>query len=127
MPSVTYLQLDASYDPIFDPAYALADSQAVAQDVLTRLKLFLGEWWEDLNLGMPVFQSMLGQLASSKTQNAVRLIIQQTILATPYVVSVTGIQSSFSNGQFSFTATFTTTFGQVTVSSAPGDSASLGN
>lgn len=125
-PVITYLLLDSSYDPVFDPGVSLTDSQAVRQAILTRLRLFLGEWWENINLGLPVFQRMLGQLGSQRTQNAISLAIQQQIRAVPYVSSVTNVQMNFSNGKFTFSATAQTSFGPVTVSNVPALSASLG-
>lgn len=126
-PIVTYLLLDSQYDPVFIPQVSLTAAQAVAQNILTRLNLWAGEWWENLNLGLPVFQSILGQSASKRGQAAMSLAIQQQIQGTQYVTSVTNVNFSFANGQFSFTCTAQTVFGQVTVSFAPGQSASLGS
>src|ERR1039458_9875988 len=127
MATIAYLQLDSSYDPIFNPTQSLANAAAVQQAILTRLKLFYGEWWEDLSLGLPVFQSMLGQLGTTRGQAAMRLAIQQNIEGGPYIISVAGIVTSFTNGQFAFTATVNTAFGRVTVSNLPAAQASLGS
>jgi hypothetical protein len=124
--SFAYLALDADYDPVFADNTSLSGVQAVAQAVLTNLKLFYGEWWEDLSLGLPVFQSMLGQLSTARNLNAMSLLIQQTILATPNVTGVSLVQTSYDNGQFGFTAQFQTTFGPATLNSTlPGLVASL--
>jgi len=120
MATIAYLQLDPSYDPVFADGTSLTDAAAVQQAILTRLKLFLGEWWENLNLGLPVFQSMLGQLGSQRVQSAIQLAITQNIKATPYVTAVNNVEVLFSDGQFSFTATAQTVFGTVTVSNVPG-------
>lgn len=128
MPSITYLLLDANYDPVFDPGASLTDQAAVRQAILTRLKLFYGEWWEDTTKGLPVFQSMLGKLASKSAQAAIQAAIQTCILGVPYVTGLSSLSTSFSNGKFTFTATANTSFGTVTVdSSLPGNSASLGS
>ena len=110
--TIQYLQLDASYDPILDPTANLTDADAVNQAILTRLNLFLGEWWENLNLGLPVFQSMLGQLGSPQGLAAMQLAIQQTIQGTPYVMS-TSSTVNFENGKLSISYTTQTAFGQV--------------
>jgi hypothetical protein len=125
-PVIQYLKLDAQYDPIFDPTQTLSNLDAVAQAILTRLNLFLGEWWENLAVGLPVFQSMLGQLGSKTALNAMQLAVQQNVAGTPYVISVTAITVTFIDGQFNFTASANTVFGPVTVSNAPGLQASLG-
>jgi hypothetical protein len=124
-PLITYLLLDAQYDPVFDPSNSLIDAQAVQQAILTRLRLFLGEWWENMNLGLPVFQSILGQLGSARFQAATNLAIQQQIEGVPYVASVTSISSSFDDGRFSFSATVQTSFGPVAITNLPANSASL--
>jgi len=125
-PSISYLMLDAEYDPVFVAAQSLTGAQAVAQDILTRLNLWAGEWWENLSLGLPVFQSILGQLGSQRSQGAMSLAIQQQISATPYVISVTSVQFSFEGGVFGFTCVVQTAFGQVTVTNLPGQAASVG-
>ena len=126
MSTISYTALDANYDPIFAAGTSLTDAAAVSQAILTRLKLFYGEWWENLNLGLPVFQSMLGQLGSQRGLSAMQLAIQQCILGTPYVTAVTDVRTAFTNGQLKFTATAQTAFGPVTVQNVPGASASLG-
>lgn len=125
-PTITYLLLDSQYDPVFDPTVALVDAQAVRQAILTRLRLFLGEWWANINLGLPVFQSMLGKLGSTRVQAAISLAIQRQIEGVPYVSSVTNIQTNFANGRFTFSATAQTAFGPVTVTNVPALASSLG-
>lgn len=115
MPQITYLALDTDYDTIWQPINQLSDAVAVQQAVLTRLQLFQGEWWESLGIGLPVFQSMLGQLASQRGLNAMSLLIQDQILGTPLVVSVQDVQLSFTNGRLGFTALYTSTFGNTAV------------
>jgi hypothetical protein len=125
--SVSYLLLDESYDPVFIPAASLTGAAAVSQNILTRLNLWYGEWWENLSLGLPVFQSILGQLGTQQSQKAMALAIQQQIEQTPYVTSVTSIKFSFESGKFSFTCVVQTAFGEVTVSSVPALGSSLGD
>lgn len=115
-PVVQYLQLDSSYDPIFDPTANLTNLAAVTQAILTRLKLFLGEWWENLSLGLPVFQQMLGQLGSAQGVAAMTLTVQQAIAATPFVTAVSDVAVSFTDGRLAITATAQTQFGSVPVS-----------
>lgn len=126
MSVISYLQLDGSYDPIFADGTALIDGAATAQVVLTRLKLFMGEWWENLNLGLPVFQQMLGQLGSQRGLRAMQAAIQQNISSfTPYVTGVTNVQVAFTNGRLTYTANVQTMFGPVTLSNMPALSAAI--
>jgi hypothetical protein len=125
MPSISYLALDAGYDPVFADNTSLTGTQAVSQAILTRLRLFLGEWWEDLSLGLPVFQSMLGQLASQRGLLAIELLIRQNIQGAPYVTNVEDVSVTFLNGQFAYKASVQTAFGVVTVAYAPGAQSAL--
>lgn len=114
-----------------DPSYGsgqadfLTDLQAVAQIIGTRLKLLQGEWWADLTQGFPLFQSMLGQSGSGKHQQAILLVIQQSILASPYVSSISDITSSFNGSTrfFAFSCKVQTQFGSLTVTNYPGANA----
>lgn len=124
--SLSYLMLDASYDPVFAANTTLTGRAAVAQAILTRLNLFLGEWWENLNLGLPVLQSMAAQLGSSRAlQAAQQYVVTDIMTLTPYVTAVTGVTLSFVNGRLGITANVQTVFGLVTVQAAPGASAAL--
>ena len=125
-PSLSYLLLDADYDPVFVPGAALAGTYAVAQAILTRLNLWYGEWWENLNLGLPVFQSILGQLGSASGIAAMELLIQQNVEGAPFVTAVNSVEASFVNNQLSYTIKVQTAFGPATVSNLPGSSANLG-
>lgn len=130
MSSITYLQLDPSDDPIFDPKASLTDLAAVTQAIETRLLLFAGEWWEDLNEGTPMFQSILGASANPKNLQAMNLILSQRIQSTPFVSSVLSASVTFDpvKRAFTFSATAQTAFGPTTVIvTLPGSSASLGN
>ena len=125
MATIAYLRLDENNDPDFANGTSLTGAQAVSQAVYTRLQLFMGEWWENIGIGLPVFQSMLGQLGSKRTQAVVELAIQQRIRATPYVTSVTKVAANFVNGKFQFSATVQTAFGTITVSNVPALSAAV--
>lgn len=124
-PSFTYLALDAENDPIFAAGTSLSGAPAVAQAVLTRLRLFYGEWWEDLTLGLPVFQVILGQLATASGLAAMQLAVRRVIEGTPYVIEITNLTTTFTDGQLSFNASIQTAFGPASVSSLPGQQAAI--
>jgi hypothetical protein len=118
--SIQYLLLDSDYDPVFDASASLTGTYAVAQAIDTRLKLFLGEWWENRNLGLPVFQVILGQLGSTQGLAAMTLAVQQNIQGSPYVTGTSDVSVTFTNGRLAITYTAQTQFGTVasTVTSA---------
>ena len=72
MPTITYRKLDQNGDPIWGNGQGsfVSDIDAVAQAIYTRLRLLFGEWWENLSIGTPLFQSMLGQSASDQALQA---------------------------------------------------------
>lgn len=125
-PLITYLALDGDYDPVFIPNQSLVNGPAVAQAILTTLRLFYGEWFEQLSDGTPVFQSILGQLASTQGKATMAALLAARVAKVPYVTNVIDVNAGFTNGQLNFTATAQTVFGSaVTVTFTPGSSASL--
>jgi hypothetical protein len=129
MANITYLRLDAENDPIFNSAASLSDLAAVAQAIETRVKLFQGEWWENLNEGTPMFQDILGSSGSAKNQTTMSLILTERVAGTPYVSQVKEVVATFNRTtrEFSYRAVAQTAFGETPVVIAPGDSANLGD
>lgn len=125
---IVYLRLDAEYDPVFQVGAELSNLDAVAQAIKTRLLLFQGEWWENLNEGTPMFQDIIGQRASESGQKIMALALANRIAGTPYVSAVKDMAVSFDEKtrQLRFNCTAQTSFGTVPVSFSPGLNASLG-
>ena len=120
---------DSNNDPIegANGTVFLSDLDAVAQIIYTTLRLLLSEWWENLTIGFPLFQSLIGSSGSPTNQAGVMLIIQQTILSCPYVLQI--VDFSFVHNTATLNSTFTavvsTAFGNLVVSNAPGSSAQV--
>jgi hypothetical protein len=68
------------------------NTQAVAQSISTRLKLWLGEWFLDQSDGTPYLTEILGE-RYNKTPDAA---IKRRILGTPGVTQLLSYSSSFS-------------------------------
>ena len=128
MATILYLRLDAANDPVFDPNVALEDLQAVDQAIKTGLLLFEGEWFEDANVGLPLFQQILGVVKRSGNQDLATLAIIAQISKTPFVSGVINAQSQVSpNRNLNFSATAQTVFGTTPVNfTPPAFTASLG-
>lgn len=96
----------------------LTDIDAVAQIIRTRLLLFTGEWWEALNVGLPLFQGILGVPSTSQ---AVALLIRARILGTPFVKSVANIVIDYTPAgrAYSFSAVVVTQFGLIQITGMP--------
>lgn len=126
-PLISVRQLDNNHDPIYGNGQGnfIVDLQAVAQIIQTTLLLFEGEWWGNTKQGLPLFQSILGSSNGKKT-DAIALLIQQQILAVPFVTGIINVQTSYSpNRQFIFSCVVNTQFGTIVVNFQPASSAVL--
>jgi hypothetical protein len=86
---------------------------AVAQAVVTRLKLWLGEWFIDQSEGTPYQQAVLGK----GTQQSAEPAIRSRILETQGVKSILSFAFAFDgeNRIATINATIDTIYGQATV------------
>jgi len=115
MSTIKVRRLSDSWDTHFGGGlndYA-EDIDAVAQIIRTRLLFFKGEWWEDQNLGIPMWQSALGTRSSSKV--VVDSIVFESIKNTPYVNRVLNFESAVLNREYSCSVDVETEFGTLTV------------
>ena len=57
-----YRKLDNNGDYSFGSGFSdfVYDKNAIAQAIKTKILLFYGEWWEQIDDGIPMFQSILG-------------------------------------------------------------------
>ena len=88
------LDTDA-WDLVIDSAGNIAMAEppyALAQDVASAIRLFLGELWYDTEKGIPYFENVLGQLPPPAL---VISYMEQAALSVPGVVSARVIISSF--------------------------------
>jgi len=110
-----YRSLDTQGDYSFGKSSQdfLRDADAVAQAVKTRLLLLKGEWWEDVNEGLPLFQNIMGQPGLPENIKAANLIVQNRIRESLNVAAILEFQSSYYNRQYSINCTIITTTGQT--------------
>ena len=102
------LLLDISrWDLVLDAAGNIAKASppyALAQDVASAIRLFLGELWYDTTKGVPYFESVLGHTPPLAEFQA---LMVRAALTVPGVVTAQCILSSFENrtvqGQVLFT------------------------
>jgi hypothetical protein len=123
MATITVRALSATGDPLYGNSQGnfLTDIDAVAQIIGTRLKLLQGEWWENVNAGTPLFQSILGVSGAGGQPDTVALLLKQRILGAPYVLSVSNLTTSYNSTTraFSFSCQVQTQFGTLTVTNQP--------
>ncbi|MGO3890074.1 MAG: hypothetical protein ACTJHW_03765 [Paenalcaligenes sp.] len=70
----------------------VTDREAIAQTIVTRLKLFLGEYFRDVDDGTPWFQSVLGKFENI---NAVEALLRNRIARSPGVVRLLSFDMQF--------------------------------
>lgn len=119
MPTITVRNMGPNYDPLYGNGQDdfLSDADAVAQIIGTTLRLFQGEWWENLLDGVPMFQQILGQGGASDTA-AISAILQNAIYGVPYVNSITNLQIQYNpaNRALLFNCYVLTAFGTMLIS-----------
>ena len=88
------------------------DLEACAQAIKTKLKMFQGEYWEDLDEGLPFFQ----QMAGSRNKTMIDALIRSRILETPGVTSIQSFSSEISaDRKYTATALVNTEYGETEV------------
>jgi hypothetical protein len=111
-----YRKLDADGDYVFGGGAAdflVNTPGAVAQAVLTRLRLLRGEWFLDTTAGMPWATDVLGKYTGATYDAAIR----QCILGTQGVTEITRYLSSADSGtrKLTVTVTINTLYGTTTL------------
>ena len=83
---------------------------AVAQDVSSAIRTFLGEVWYDTNLGVPYWQELLGNPFISSVASSA---ISAAVLQVPGVANASVVVSSVTDRTVSGQVQFTTTSGET--------------
>lgn len=87
-------------------------STAVAIAIKTKILLFYGEWWEDLGTGIPMFQSIIGQVNKESIKNSLQMLLIDRIKEVPEVSSVNLVSISVVDRTISTEINVTTTSGE---------------
>lgn len=112
-----YRRLDENHDFRFGQGRNdyLVDIDACGQAIETRLRLFLGEWWEDITDGLPMWQSFLG--ATLARRESKDKLVQERVLGTPHVTNIESFTSQSNSTRNSYEAqvVVNTDYGQLVV------------
>lgn len=109
--------LDADGDYSFgnnDQDYT-AGIDAIAQVIKTKVLLFYGEWWENIGIGIPMFQSIIGQMNPEALQTSASLLITKRIMEVEGVISVDDVTITRSGRTLNFQISVNTEAGETTV------------
>jgi hypothetical protein len=120
VPSVTMRirKMDENGDFVFTghrQDYFVNSAAGVAQAVMTRLRLWLGEWHLDTSEGTPWLTSVLG-----KNPQVYDAVLKDRILSSPGVTGITAYSSSLDvgNRSLSVTVSIGTRYGPITLTAA---------
>jgi hypothetical protein len=93
---------------------------AVAQSIVTSLKLYTGEWWENLSDGLPLWSKLMNYQGSNKNKN--NAIITKRILGinlngVKLISSVTNVSNSYDNvtRRYIYTGTAKSIYGKILI------------
>lgn len=111
-----YRKLSSDGDYVFGSGkndFLVNSPEAVAQAILTRLKLWLGEWFADTSDGTGWNQSIVGK----HSKNLYELTLHQRVLETPGVKSIVDFQSALDPDTRRLTVSMTvnTIFGEASL------------
>ena len=90
-----------------------AGTNPVLQNILQRLRFFLGEWFLDNTKGVPWFQQIL---VKGAIPGSIDAIFQNAILGTPGVLTLLSYSSQENRADRTFHVTFTVKTASGTVS-----------
>jgi len=111
---VRYRALTATGDMTFGSGqlnFLINSPEAVAQAVMTRLRLLRGEWFINTTEGTPYATEILG----NNTQNSRDRAVRQRILGTQGVTGIVTYASQVVGRAFSVQATVATLYGQANI------------
>jgi hypothetical protein len=111
---VRYRALDANGDYVVGQQFLINSPACVAQAVMTRLRLWLGEFFVDTSDGTPWLTEVLGPRAGRSPDAA----IKTRIVLTPNVTGLSAYDSNFdgTTRALTVTATLQTAYGPATIS-----------
>lgn len=112
---MTVRKLDENGDIVTRGQQFLTEREEIAQTILTRLRLFLGEYFRDTTDGTPWYEQILGKFTNLATAEAA---LRARIANTPGVIRLTRFTADFDTPtrKYTVTAGALTEFGQVEVS-----------
>ena len=111
---MTVRRLDSNGDISTRGQQFITGQEEIAQTISTRLKLFLGEYFRDINDGTPWFQNILGKGQGLNQREA---IIRRRISQTDGVRQITSFNADFDlpTREYKIDVSVLTEFGEVSL------------
>lgn len=70
----------------------VSGNYAVGYAIKSKILLFYGEWWEDIGIGIPMFQSIIGQVKSNALKNSMQMLLSDRIKEVEEVAAVNKVE-----------------------------------
>ena len=86
---------------------------AIAYAIKSKILLFYGEWWEDIGIGIPMFQSIIGQGRSEALKNSAQMLISDRIKEIEEVAAINKVNIIFVKRTMEVQISITTTNNEV--------------
>lgn len=111
---MTVRKLDVEGDIVTSGVQFTTGQDEIAQTIRTRLRLFLGEYFRNINEGTPWFQSILNKRGTLTNKDA---IIKQRILQTEGVERIVEYNADYDidTRVYNITSVVQTPFGNVPI------------
>lgn len=111
---MTVRRLDANGDIVTSGTQFTNEANEIAQTISTRLRLFLGEYFRNINEGTPWFQSILNKRGTLSSKDA---IIKQRITQTDGVIGLLKYSTDYDidSRTYSIIAVVNTRFGEIPI------------
>ena len=91
----------------------VSGNYAVGYAIKSKVLLFYGEWWEDIGIGIPMFQSIIGQGRSQALKNSVQQLLINRIMEIDEVAVVNKVNVVFSGRTMQVSISATTTSDEI--------------
>ena len=108
-----YRTLDEQGDYTLGQNSMKQNKEAVAQAIKTRLGLLYGQWWENTEDGLPLFEKILGAYGDNKEM--IDILISERSAQTKDVKEIKSYQSSFQNRVYTANCVVETVYGTVLI------------
>ena len=108
-----YRILDENGDYTLGQNSMKQNKEAVAQAIKTRLGLLYGQWWENTEDGLPLFEKILGAYGDNKEM--IDILISERIAQTKDVKEIKSYNSTFQNRVYTAKCVVETVYGTVSI------------
>lgn len=110
-----YRKLDNTSDYSFGSGLTdfVENKEAIAQAIKTKILLFYGEWWEQIDDGIPMFQSILGAYDTETVKLASNRLVIDRIQQVDGVTKVSEAKTDVIGRKLYLSYRVDTIYGQI--------------